>query len=90
MTPDPEPAHPGGAARAGMSEAEFAQRQKTAPEGFEAWAREVEAAAKNEALPPEVRAAAQHAVAKRHEALCIKNAQARLLALVEVMNRPGG
>ena len=90
MTPDPEPANPGGADNELPSEEEFLKWLKADPKHFEYWSGVVESAAQNEALAPELRSVAQHAVAKRREAQNLKAAHAKFLALVEVMNRPAG
>src|ERR1019366_5401905 len=92
MNSNPEPENSSGTDFEWPSVEEFAKWLNADPENYEHWSRIVEEAAKggHGELTPELRAAAEHFAAKRHEAECIKAVQAKFTALQDIMLRSAG
>ena len=90
MDPQSEPAKPGDQPFEWPSDEEFAAWLKAHPENYEWWQDVIERIAQNEKVNPEMRAAAQRAVAKRREARGLKVVQDKFAAIGELMRRPPG
>lgn len=92
MNSNPEPENSSGKDFEWPFVEEFAKWLNADPENYEHWSRIVEEAAKGGygELTPDLRAAAEHFVAKRHEAECIKAVQTKFTALQDIMLRPAG